>query len=144
MSNGYENLIPIKSRSSEEARGLGRIGGIKSGQVRREKKLASQALKEMILDGKEEVELKNPETGETKKLRISPELFNRGMIKKALQGNTRAWELIMGYLEGLPTQRIEQDITQKVEKIEVKIITNETGEVYVRRRCRLFAKLIGV
>lgn len=35
---GSENLIPTSMRTKEEARALGAIGGIKSGEVRREKK----------------------------------------------------------------------------------------------------------
>lgn len=38
MGDGRENLIPTSERSKDEARALGRAGGIKSGEVRREKK----------------------------------------------------------------------------------------------------------
>lgn len=37
-----ENLIPTSERSKEEARELGRLGGIASGEVRREKKRMSE------------------------------------------------------------------------------------------------------
>lgn len=43
-----ENLIPANRRSKEEARALGRAGGIKSGQVRKEKKLLSQIYGDML------------------------------------------------------------------------------------------------
>lgn len=39
-----ENLIPISQRSSEEVREMGRKGGIKSGEVRRERKAFKEAL----------------------------------------------------------------------------------------------------
>ena len=42
MSDGRENLIPTSQRSKEEARELGRVGGIRSGVVRREKKRMSE------------------------------------------------------------------------------------------------------
>ena len=44
-----ENLIPTNKRSKEEARELGRIGGQKSGQVRREKKMLRQLCEERLL-----------------------------------------------------------------------------------------------
>lgn len=44
-----ENLIPTNRRSKEEARELGRIGGQKSGQVRREKKMLKQLCEERLL-----------------------------------------------------------------------------------------------
>ena len=42
--DGRKNLIPFKN--TEEARAKGKAGGIKSGQVRREKKLISEKLAE--------------------------------------------------------------------------------------------------
>ena len=34
---GIDNLIPFNERTQEEARELGKLGGIKSGEVRRKK-----------------------------------------------------------------------------------------------------------
>ena len=45
-----ENLIPTNKRSKAKARELGRKGGIKSVQVRREKKLLSQIYGEILSD----------------------------------------------------------------------------------------------
>ena len=47
MSN-EENLIPIRERTAEEVREMTRNGGIKSGQVRKEKKLMRERLKEIM------------------------------------------------------------------------------------------------
>ena len=44
---GIENLKPV--RSEEEARALGKIGGIKSGEARKEKKIITETL-EMLLN----------------------------------------------------------------------------------------------
>lgn len=44
-----ENLIPTNKRSKEEARELGKLGGQKSGQVRREKKMLKQLCEERLL-----------------------------------------------------------------------------------------------
>ena len=43
-----ENLIPQSQRTPEEARAMGRKGGIASGKVRKEKKLLSQIYGEML------------------------------------------------------------------------------------------------
>lgn len=42
MANGRENLIPFSMRSEEEARELGRKGGIESGKTRRMQSLAKK------------------------------------------------------------------------------------------------------
>ena len=42
MAKGHENLIPMDKRSKEEARRLGREGGIKSGETRRMQSLAKK------------------------------------------------------------------------------------------------------
>lgn len=49
--NNKENLIPTNRRSKEEARELGRKGGIASGEARREKR-AMRELLEMALEKK--------------------------------------------------------------------------------------------
>lgn len=56
-------LIPQSQRTPEEAREMGRKGGIESGKSRREKKLLSQIYGEMLMD-EYEVTVK----GETKKV----------------------------------------------------------------------------
>ena len=44
MNKGAENLIPTNQRSKEEARELGRKGGIASGIARRERKTLKDEL----------------------------------------------------------------------------------------------------
>ena len=46
--SGVDNLKPIKELSSEEAKQRGSKGGIKSGQVRREKKVMTQIYAEFL------------------------------------------------------------------------------------------------
>lgn len=46
MSKGIENLKPVQSK--EEARERGRKGGIKSGEVRRQKKLMRETLEDLL------------------------------------------------------------------------------------------------
>lgn len=46
--DGYKNLIPTNRKTKEEARELGRIGGIKSGVAKREKKLLSEIYADLL------------------------------------------------------------------------------------------------
>ena len=68
-------------------------------------------LKDQIQSGNYEVEIKG------KKIKITPELFNEGIMKSAMRGNSRAWEMIMAYLEGTPVQRIQQETEQNLNII---------------------------
>jgi hypothetical protein len=109
-----QNLIPQSERTKSEQREIAKMGGIRSGEVRRERKLISQVLKDMILGGKTKTTIKNPDTGEEKEITITPELLNLGVIKKAIKGNTRAYELVMAYLEGKPVETVKEQIDQTV------------------------------
>ena len=49
MGDGkIENLVPFNERTEEEQREIARMGGIKSGQVRKEKKLMRQIYTEFL------------------------------------------------------------------------------------------------
>lgn len=54
MANGHENLIPMSERSKEEAREMGRKGGIASGETRRKKReiaeIARMVLEQQVTD----------------------------------------------------------------------------------------------
>lgn len=93
-----QNLKPIQSVS--EAREKGRAGGIKSGQVRREKKLLSQIYADMLMKkhkvGKEEIE------GEVLLEKVALKVLGRGdsasvsMLKEmreATEGTKRQIEM---------------------------------------------------
>ena len=97
MSN-EQNLIPCNKRSKEEASALGKKGGIKSGKVRREKanfkKLCEIALNEVYKG-----EMTNAEA-----MVIS-------MITKALEGDTKAFEVIRDTAGQKPVQVVEDKIS---------------------------------
>lgn len=90
MVKKTENL---KRLSSDEARENGRKGGIKSGEVRRERK----ALKEELLYLLEQ--------GNTQ------EKISLALIKQALKGNVKAFETIRDTIGEKPTDK--QEITGK-------------------------------
>jgi len=90
-NKGQENLIPFSERSVEEARKLGRKGGIRSGEVRREKATMKATL-EMLLDEK----YKNGKTYR--------ELATLGLLKGAINGNAQNYRTILEVLGELKEQ----------------------------------------
>ena len=90
MSN-IENLIPMSKRSKNEARELGKKGGIASGKVRKEKRTLKDEL-EIIMEtiNKDGVTYQ--------------ELISTALVKEALKGNTKAYEIIRNTLGQKPIE----------------------------------------
>ena len=87
----------LRTLSPSEAREYGRRGGVRSGEVRRERKAIRQALEEALsmpceVDG---MELSNGEA------------IAASMVNEAKGGNVRAFVEIRNTVDGMPTQRIE-------------------------------------
>lgn len=96
MSKGHENLIPTNQRSKEEARELGRKGGIASGIARRERKTLREELT-MLLEE------------DDNNLKISVAL-----LKRALDGDISAFTTIRDTIGEKPTDKIEADVNSEV------------------------------
>ena len=96
MSKGMENLIPTSQRSKEEARELGRKGGIASGIARRERKTLKEELIMLLED-------------DDNNLKISVAL-----LKRALDGDISAFTTIRDTIGEKPTDRIEADVNSEV------------------------------
>lgn len=79
---GQENLIPMNERSEEEVRQLGQKGGIRSGEVRREKATMKKTL-EMLLN-------ETNKNGKTYR-----ELATLGLLKGAINGNAQNYKVIL-------------------------------------------------
>ena len=90
MTN-MENLIPISKRSKNEARKLGKKGGLASGKVRKEKRLLKDEL-EIIMEtvNKEGITYQ--------------ELISTALVKEALKGNIKAYEIIRNTLGQKPIE----------------------------------------
>ena len=90
MSN-IENLIPMSKRSKNEARELGKKGGIASGKVRKEKRTLKDEL-EIIMEtiNKDGITYQ--------------ELISTALVKEALKGNTKAYEIIRNTLGQKPIE----------------------------------------
>lgn len=103
---GKENL---RTPSTEEAREIGRKGGIASGETRRRKKSLREQM-EMLLS----LPVQDEATKEfIESLGIDSEEVNNAlaitlsMYQEALKGNTKAFELIRDTIGEKPTDRLQ-------------------------------------
>ena len=94
----------LKKLTSEEARELGRKGGLKSAEVRREKKLLKNLLEEV---------LETP----TKTGNLAIDITN-ALIQKAKKGNVKAYEVIRDTLGEKPVENIKIDNPQATKVLE--------------------------
>ena len=97
MADGHENLIPTSERSKDEARALGQLGGIKSGEVRR-KKSAMREIVNMMLGARadlpnNEIERYKGMGLDAEEITVQAQIINK-QIEKALEGDTKAFEVI--------------------------------------------------
>ena len=94
--DGSDNLIPFSERSKEEARELGRKGGIASGEARRRKKTLKEELITLL------------ENGNTQ------EKISLAIIQQALDGNTKAFEVIRDTIGEKPVDKLEADVSSDI------------------------------
>lgn len=85
------NLKPVKTK--EEARERGRAGGIASGKARRERKTLKEEL--LLLLSK----------GDTQ------EKISLALLQKAMNGDTKAFEVIRDSIGEKPIEKVENTIT---------------------------------
>lgn len=115
---GQKNLIPMNERSKDEVRDLGQKGGIRSGEVRREKATMKATL-EMLLN-------ETNKNGKTYR-----ELATLGLLKGAINGNAQNYRTILETLGEL--RQAEEDKTQRelsnVEKLLIKIETEANNDI---------------
>jgi hypothetical protein len=126
---GLDNLIPANKRSLEEARELGREGGIKSGQVRKKKKEAKKII-EAIMESKapESLIKKFKELYPDYDSKTIEDICNMAMIRRIMAGNVRAYEAVYDRKDGKPTQ--ETDITsggKPITDININVIDYTDG-----------------
>lgn len=102
-----ENLIPGNKRTPEEARELGRRGGIKSGEVRKERKLVSQILAD-YLQKEHEVILRDDQ-GEVIDRETIPasELIERTVTAVMARGDSASVQMIKTISESTEGQKMQ-------------------------------------
>lgn len=88
-----ENLIPFNELTEKEQRALAKKGGIASGKARKEKKLLKDELAILM-----ETINKDGKTYQ--------ELISTALVKEALKGNTKAYEIIRDTLGQKPREEI--------------------------------------
>ena len=110
--NGTKNLIPTNKRSKEEAKRLGKKGGIASGKARREKKTLRQCLEillEKTLKDKKGIEMSGAEA-------VSLKVF-----EKALKGDIRAFEVLRDTAGQKPVEKVQMktdiNIAESAERL---------------------------
>jgi hypothetical protein len=100
-------------KTSEEAREAGRKGGKRSGEVRRARKTLREELTDLLT---ENITDKNGRVMPTQKA------ISASMIKQALSGNTKAFELIRDTIGEKPIDKVmisevDQDTINEVERM---------------------------
>lgn len=91
-----ENLVSFADRSAEEVREIARKGGINSGKARRERKTLKEELLLLL------------EKGDTQ------EKISLAMIQEALDGNTKAFEVIRDTIGEKPEDKVKADINRDI------------------------------
>lgn len=106
-----EGHAPFKA--GEEAREMGRKGGIKSGEVRRARRTLREELNDLLT---QDITDKNG------RLLTTQTAISAAMIKQALSGNTKAYEIIRDTIGEKPVDKImmaevDQKIIDEVEQM---------------------------
>ena len=127
-----ENLIPLTERTKSEQREIARRGGIKSGEVRRQKKDIYQLTNAILnaqLDGKKQAAVKqiagDSVVGED--LTVNA-LMVAGLVKAALNGNVRAFQCLMEYAQK-PETPADSDGFIEALKGQVKETFADSGDI---------------
>lgn len=89
-----KNLKPVKS--TKEARERGKKGGIASGKARKERKALKEELLLLLSQGN------------------TQEKISLSLIKEAMKGNTKAFEVIRDTIGEKPMDKLEADINSDI------------------------------
>ena len=115
------NIENLRTPTSEEAREIGRKGGLASGKARREKKTIRETLREML---EEVADIEGNDKGLTYK-----QLATLGLIKGSIQGNNANYITIMETIG-----EVEMESTTPTVKIEISDNSKLEGVMYEANR----------
>ena len=106
MAKGRENLVDLRTRTTEEQREIARMGGIASGKARKEKRMLKDLLEEALSKG---TDTDNEYVNITKAL-----------INEANKGNVKAYEVIRDTLGQKPVEKVEvtNSIDETIKEVE--------------------------
>lgn len=96
------NLVPMSKRTAEKQREICRLGGIRSGEVRRQK-AELKAILNRLLD---ETTATIPDDSGRKITVSAAEGIAIKLIEQALNGNTKAFEIIRDTIGEKPVQNV--------------------------------------
>jgi hypothetical protein len=131
MAKGHENLIPVNKRTKEEQREIVSKGGIRSSEVRREKRIITDTL-EMLLNSQiQEDEVKDQLEARGVKEHTELKAMCLGMVKEARK-NPTAFKEILDRIEGKVTDKIEMSGTlnnpfEGLTEDELRKLANKKG-----------------
>lgn len=116
-AKGSENLIPFQIRSTDEARQKGSNGGKKSGEARRKKRDAKQAI-QMLLDmaAVEELDAHLERFGYDEADHTNMNALTAAMFVQAMKGDVTAYKALMEYGGFNP----DQELKDKRNKVEIE------------------------
>ena len=98
-----ENLISLADRTTEEQREIARKGGLKSGEVRKARKTLKETLLLMLEEGN------------------TQDNITLALLQKALNGDTKAYEVIRDTVGEKPTDKIEQSGENKLD-VNIRVV----------------------
>lgn len=119
-----KNLIPMNKRSKKEVREIGRKGGVKSGQVRREKK-EMREVAQMVLNLLPKISKSNKEA--LASLGIPENEMTLQLIavyrqsQKAASGDLKALEFLRDTAGEKPTDKVDVNEVNKSPKVKIVI-----------------------
>jgi hypothetical protein len=99
-----ENLRPFNELTEDEQREIARKGGLASAKARAEKKQLKELLELALSQPSEIVDGEDNYTAIT-----------AALVQKAIQGDTKAYEVIRDTLGQKPTEQTQMDLTAKIE-----------------------------
>lgn len=126
--NGQDNLIPLNKRTKDEVREIARKGGINSGKTRKAKKNTAE-LVNLMLNSALSAENKKKVT---KIAKIDSEdmtvnaLMTAGMIKSAICGNPKAFEILQTWND----KSIKKNEEKTIFNMPITDVTIDFVEVY--------------
>ena len=98
-----QNLIPNSKRTPSELREMTRKAGIASGEARRARKTLKETLLMMLEEGNTQNDI------------------TLALLQKALNGDTKAYEVIRDTVGEKPTDKIEQSGDSKLD-VNIRVI----------------------
>lgn len=120
---GKDNLKPQNTRTKEEQREIARMGGIASGKARRQAKTfkeIGQVLAQAVMRGESHYDIDDIKSiGDMKGANLSvKELMLWQQIQKALEGDTKAFEVVRDTIGEKPIEDVRVENKGAKDKLD--------------------------